>query len=213
MLTTYDISVPLHPDMVLWPGSYGVHRHRTLEPDANNVITISRLDLCMHSGTHIDAPLHFIPGTGTTAEIPLQQLVGPCYVADFRGKAVITAADLKALELPANVHKLLLKTDNSNFWNDPEHRFNTGYCALTLDAAQWVAQSPIHLIGIDYLSIQLFDGPDETHVALLKDGVVILETLDLREVPPGYYQLYCLPLKVQGVEGVPVRAILQDAMQ
>ena len=100
-----------------------------------------------HTGTHIDAPLHFVDGGKTTIEIPLEKLIGPCQVVDFQGKTSITAADLAALHLPQGTQKLLFKTDNSRLWADPTHPFFEDFCALTADAAQWVVDNGIHLVG------------------------------------------------------------------
>ncbi len=206
-----DITVPLHPNLPVWPGGPQpniIHKMRMSDGDEANV---THLDIGSHTGTHIDAPLHFVDGGKTTLEIPLENLVGPCQVVDFRGKASITAADLAALHLPQGTEKLLFKTDNSQLWKDMAHPFNEDFCALTADAAQWVVDNGIHLVGIDYLSIQLYHDSFETHVILLSKETVIVEGLDLREVEPGTYRLICLPLKVVGVEGTLARAVLEKA--
>jgi arylformamidase len=130
-------------------------------------------------------------------------------VVSFEGQKAITADGLEALKLPGGVSRLLFKTDNSKKWDDPSHPFDTEYCALTADAAHWVADHDIVLVGIDYLSIQLFHDPPDTHVILLGKEVVILETLDLRGVAPGPYELLCLPISARGVEGIPARALLK----
>jgi len=204
-----DISVPVTPQLPVWPGEAQAiitHKFRMSEGSDANVTAFA---VGSHTGTHIDAPLHFVDGGKTTIEIPLKKLVGPCQVVDLQGKTKITAADLAALHLPEGTKKILFKTDNSRHWDDPTHPFHEDFCALTADAAQWVVDHGIHLVGIDYLSIQLYHDSFETHVILLLNEVVILETLDLRAVEPGSYRLVCLPLKIAGVEGVPARAILE----
>ena len=173
--------------------------------DAN----VTRFETGSHTGTHIDAPLHFVDDAKTTLEIPLEKLVGPCQVVDLQGKTKISAADLEALNLLPGVEKLLFKTDNSRLWDNMTHSFYEDFCALTADAAQWVVDHSIHLVGIDYLSIQLYHDSFETHVILLSNEVVIVEGLDLRHVEPGAYRLICLPLKIKGVEGTLARAILE----
>lgn len=204
-----DISVPVNPKLPVWPGEPQpsiTHKLRMSEgADAN----VTHLAVGSHTGTHIDAPLHFVDGGKTTLEIPLEKLIGPCQVVDFRGKSSITAADLAALQLPAGTEKLLFKTDNSSYWADPTHPFVEDFCALTADAAQWVVDNGIHLVGIDYLSIQLYHDPFDTHVILLSNETVIVEGLDLRYVEPGAYRLVCLPLKIAGVEGTLARAVLE----
>lgn len=204
-----DISVPVTPQLPVWPGEAQPtinHKFRMSEgSDAN----VTQFAVGSHTGTHIDAPLHFVDGGKTTIEIPLEKLVGPCQVVDLQGKTEITAADLAALQLPKGTQKILFKTDNSRHWEDASHPFQEDFCALTADAAQWVVDNGIHLVGIDYLSIQLYHDPIDTHVILLSNEVVIVETLDLRQVEPGTYRLICLPLKIAGVEGTPARAILE----
>lgn len=203
-----DLSVSLDPKLPVWPESHGVNISSlmTHEKDGWNV---SRFDIDVHSGTHIDAPLHIIPNGKTTNEIPLEKLIGPCVIADLRGLKKITATDLKALNLPSNTEKLLCKTDNSRHWKNPFHSFQEDFCALTSDAAQWVVDENIHLVGIDYHSIQLFHDPPDTHQILLENEVVILETLNLLDVEPGEYKLFCLPTKVNGVEGISARVVLE----
>lgn len=204
-----DISVPVNPHLPVWPGEPQpsiTHKFRMSEgSDAN----VTHLAVGSHTGTHIDAPLHFVDGGKTTLEIPLEKLVGPCQVVDFQGKKSISAADLAALHLPEGTQKILFKTDNSRLWADPTHSFFEDFCALTADAAQWVVDHGIHLVGIDYLSIQRYHDSFETHVILLSAETVILESLDLRFVEPGSYRLICLPLKVEGVEGTLARAVLE----
>ena len=205
-----DITVALDPRMPVWPESHGVNISplMTIEKEEWNV---SRLDIDVHSGTHIDAPLHIIPDGKTTNEIPLEKLLGACVVADCRGLEKIEAKDLAFLQLPTDTRKLLLKTDNSRHWREPFHTFREDFCALTSDASQWIVDRGIHLVGIDYHSIQLFHDPPATHRILLEKEVVIVETLNLLNVVPGNYQLYCLPLKVNGVEGIPARVVLTNS--
>jgi arylformamidase len=204
-----DISVPVNPKLPVWPGEAQpviTHKLRMSEgADAN----VTHLAVGSHTGTHIDAPLHFVDGGKTTLEIPLDKLIGLCQVVDLQGKTSITAADLEALRLPEGIQKILFKTDNSRLWADPTHPFFEDFCALTADAAQWVVDHGVHLVGIDYLSIQLYHDSFETHVILLSNETVIVEGLDLRHVEPGAYRLICLPLKVAGVEGTLARAVLE----
>ncbi len=204
-----DISVPLHPGLPVWPGSHGVRISRLMNVANGDIANVSRLDIDVHSGSHIDAPLHFLDDGDTTDDIPLEKFVGPCFVADFRGLTRITAADLEAAGIPGGTQRLLLKTGNSGFWQDFAQPFRSDFCALTLDGAQWVADKDMVLVGIDCHSIQMYDDPYDTHIVLLKRKVVILESLNLRDVEPGTYELLCLPLRVRGLEGVPVRAVLR----
>ncbi len=204
-----DISVTLQPAMPIWPGNKPFSITQTDRIKSGSVANVTRLETGSHTGTHIDAPLHFVDDAKTTEEIPLEKLVGACQVIDLQGKTSITAADLAKVKLLRGVKKLLFKTDNGKLWENPVHPFYEDFCALTAAAAQWVTDKGIHLVGIDYLSIQLFHDSPETHVILLSKEVVILEGLDLRHVQPGKYRLVCLPLKIKGVEGTLARAILE----
>ncbi len=135
------------------------------------------------------------------------------YFREFLGTdpdiAAITADDLEALNLPADTRRLLLRTRNSEGWQRGDREFRTDFVALTADAARWVVARDIRLIGVDYLSVQIFRGDPATHIALLQAQVVIVEGLNLAQVVPGNYELICLPLKLAGAEGAPARAVLR----
>ena len=205
-----DISVTVEKGIPVWTDSIGATVTRATEPQTSEeYVTVSHFKADVHTGTHIDAPRHFVPGGGTIESVPLDKLIGTCYVADLCHLEKITPADLEAADIPAGTEKLLLKTDNSKKWLQPLHEFDTTYCALTKEAAVWVVERGIHLVGIDYLSIQLYDGSDETHITLLKNEGVILETINLLTVEPGTYELLCLPPKIAHAEGFPVRAVLR----
>ncbi len=205
-----DISITTQRGIPVWTNSPGTVVTRSVSPEKDGgYVTVSQIQSDVHTGTHIDAPRHFVAGAKTIEEVPLEKLLGKCYVADFRGKEKITAADLAAANIPEGTTKLLFKTDNSENWKEPLHQFKTEYCALTKDAAAWVVEQGIHLVGIDYLSIQLYTGSDETHITLLKNEVVILETINLLEVEAGEYELICLPPKIKDLEGMAVRAVLK----
>lgn len=207
----WDISVPVSPGLAVWPGDPRVVLERYASLDAGDVANISRLAASVHVGTHVDAPLHFVDGGIPVPELSLDHLVGPVVVSDARGVAEITPEVLDALALPPGTRRLLLKTDNSTLWVQPEHEFRTDYVALTPAAAQWVAARGIVLLGVDYLSVQLYaDEEPETHVRLLEAGVIVLEGADLRDVEPGRYVLVCLPVKLAGADGAPARAILLE---
>lgn len=206
-----DISVTVEPGIPVWTGTEDVKVSRKVSPEKDGgYVTVSNLEINVHTGTHIDAPRHFVAGAKTIEEVPLEKLLGECYVAEFLGKTDITAADLENAGIPDGTKKLLFKTDNSQNWLKPLHKFNTEYCALTVDAAHWIVEKGIHLVGIDYLSIQHYTGSDEVHVTLLENEVVILETINLLQVKAGKYELICLPPKIKNVEGMPVRAVLRE---
>lgn len=203
-----DISVPLHNGMVVWPGDQplSLERMRFLERDGANV---SRLSLSLHTGTHVDPPAHFVRGGRTVDDLPLDVLVGPADVIDLSGVERIAAADLEASPIPADCRRLLLRTRNSRYWALRDTAFHPDYVALLPDAAQWVIDRGIQLVGIDYLSIEARGLPGHpVHQALLEAGVIIVETLNLTCAAPGRYQLACVPLRIAGGDGAPARALL-----
>lgn len=202
-----DISVPLRSRMPTWPGSVGLTLTQTQSIAGGSVANVSRLDTDVHMGTHVDAPWHFLANGATVETIPLDELIGPAWVSHLPGIQAVTASDLDAAGIPAGTRRLLLRTENSEHWAT-ETRFRSDFVALTLDAARWIVDRGIGLIGNDYLSVQRFhDGP-ETHRLLLDARVILLEGLDLAGVPPGPWELICLPLRLVGADGAPARAVL-----
>ena len=208
-MNVYDISVPLRPDMPTYEGEPGPKLDFRKLLSKGDSATVSVLSLGSHTGTHVDAPSHFIDGADSMESLPLDALVGPVYVAEFGGNTHITAADLESMAIPGECQRLLFKTRNGLFWDDLE--FHRDFIALAPDAATKLAGDGMQLVGIDYLSIERFHAsPHEVHETLLASGVVILEGVDLRRVTPGNYFLVCAPLNVVGAEGAPARAFLID---
>jgi arylformamidase len=204
-----DISLPLSGSLPVWPGDPKVQVTRLMSIEAGDNANVSHLNCSVHSGTHIDAPVHFVPGALTADRIPLDVFVGPVEVHHLPDVAEVTPNDLVACHLPSGTERLLLRTRNSENWARGTTEFDQHYVALTPDAAQWVVRRGLRLIGIDYLSVQRFsDSEPHTHQTLLSAGVVVVEGLDLSRVQPGSYQLICLPLKIQDSDGAPVRAAL-----
>ncbi len=209
MKTIIDISLPLTVEMPVWPGSpnFEITQVASLQKDGCNE---TKLMLGSHTGTHIDAPYHFIEGGVTVDCLSLDALVGRAYVLECTGVKEITSDVLQSLNVPTDVERLLLKTDNSELRTSADHNFYEDFAALTADGAQWVVSRGIKLVGIDYLSIQRFYDSNATHEILLEAGVVILEGLNLAEVSQGFFDLTCLPLNIVGAEGAPARAILRS---
>ncbi len=204
-----DISLTLHPDLPVWPGDTPVMLERMRAIAAGDPSNDSHLRCSVHSGTHVDAPRHFLEDGASVDQLPLDVLVGPAAVIAIKGVDVITPNDLMDRKLPGDTRRLLIRTPNSELWADPSHRFHRDFVALNPAAAQWVVDQGIRLIGVDYLSVQRYsDTNAATHRILLEAGVVIVEGLDLRGVHPGPYELMCLPLKLAGSDGAPARAIL-----
>jgi arylformamidase len=204
----YDISIPISPTMPTYPGDPAVTIEPMLQIAQGDAANVSRLAFGNHTGTHVDPPVHFIPGGKTVDQLDLNVLIGPACVVDMTHvKQVITADDLERTKLPKGFVRILCKTSNSALWN--QAGFNKQFVAFEVTAAQWLIEHNVKLIGIDYLSAELFDAPEpRVHLSLLGAGIIIVEGLDLRNIAPGEYTLVCLPLKIKNGDGAPARAVL-----
>lgn len=201
--------MPLRTGMVVYDGDPAVVIERVKDIGRGDVANLSRMELGSHTGTHVDAPLHFIDGAAGADLLPLDALIGPAVVADARGASGdIDAAALAALEAPPT-ERLLLRTSNEDLWE--RDAFSRDFVGVAEDAARELVAMGVRLLGIDYLSIAPFGDPAPTHRALLEAGVVVVECLDLRAAPPGRYDLVCLPLRIEGGDGAPARVLLRPA--
>jgi arylformamidase len=207
LVTIFDISVPVHQDLPVYPGDPSIEIKRWAQLAQGDLADVSQLSMGVHTGTHVDAPAHFLPGGGAVDSIDLSACIGPAVVIDARevGYGPIDARFLAA-RMSTGCRRVLLKTQNSLLWKvaSPSDQF----AALTPDAARMLAQRNIALVGIDYLSIAPAEDPATVHTELLLAGIVILEGLDLSEISAGPYTLICLPLRLRGAEGAPARAVL-----
>jgi arylformamidase len=205
----YDVTVTIREEMPVWEGDPAVAVRGERSLASGDGANVSSLCFGAHTGTHVDAPNHFIEGTRRVDELDLAKLIGPCRVVEI-------AADVIGVEpehLPSldGVERLILKTRNSEFWSTPEDGFRRDFTYITHATAKLLASAGVKLIGIDYLSIEAPGSEGHpVHVTLLEKEIVILEGLDLREVPPGDYSLACLPLKYVGGtgDGAPARTVL-----
>ena len=205
----FDISVALSPDLPVWPGDPKIELKRFRSISQGHTSNDSQIACSVHSGTHIDAPAHFIENGKTIEQLPLDVLIGKATVVELLTHDIITPETLEAQALTAETKRILFKTKNSALWTDYSHQFNPDFVALSSKAASWIVDKGIRLVGIDYLSVQMFsDDEPHTHRTLLDAGVVIVEGLDLRDVNAGTYQLICLPIKLDGSEGAPARVVL-----
>jgi len=206
----YDITVPIRPGMVVYQGDPDVRLVRTASIEQGDVANVSRLDFGVHTGTHIDAPVHFIDGAGAADALPLDALIGVAQVVDATHfTAHLDAAAIASLGIPEGTKRVLFKTKNSQLWS--QDSFSVDFVALTEDAARALIDRHIRLVGIDYMSIAPKEDPAPTHLRLLEAGVIIVEGLDLRTVEAGAYELICLPLHVVGSDGAPACAVLRDS--
>jgi len=210
MPTYYDISLPISHVMPVWPGDPSIRVEKVLSHSTGDKLSVSRLEMGTHTLTHVDAPRHIENGGLTVDRLPLDLLIGPVVVVEPRYEDnIITATDLGELGIRRGVERLLIKTRNSELWVGGPYEFETDYVSLSKDAGLWLLSRGIKLVGVDYLSVDAFDSHElEVHHTLLEEGVVILEGLNLSQVPEGRYQLICLPLKVRDGDGAPARVVL-----
>lgn len=208
----FDITLPFSDQLAVWPGDTPVIINRSA-----GVSTVSELRMSSHVGTHVDAPAHFIPQGSTVDQLPLDILIGPAWVAHIPGTSQITAELLDLCNIPAGVERLLLRTDNSlPKWLGQAARtgvtaFDTNYTSLDSAAGGWLLASGIRLVGIDGPSVDAFHSDAfVVHRMLLANHVIIIENLMLAGIEPGGYRLICLPLRYEGGDGAPVRAVLEQ---
>lgn len=207
----YDVTVPIRENMPVWPGQPRVEIEQVSCIDRGDQANVSRLNLGSHTGTHVDAPYHFVEQGLTVDRLPLDLLIGPAFIAEVDGLDgnLIDVYDLASLHFPRETTRLLIKTSNSQFWEDRLIEFEQDYVHLGPKTAKWLVGRGIHLLGVDYLSVEAYGARDfQVHHTLLEAGVVILEGLNLSRVPAGPCQLLCLPLKVEGSDGAPARVLV-----
>lgn len=203
----YDISVPIKNEMLVWPGDSGVEIE-TLATVRKDGIGESRFSFGSHTGTHIDAPKHFVAGAAGVDAIALEKLIGECFVVDLTSidHKEIMVSDISNVRIGKG-SRILFKTGNFKYLHGKE--FPSEYVSLSLEAAEYLAEKGVWLVGIDFLGIEKRKNPDHpVHTTLLKAKIANVEGLDLREVPQGYYQIFCLPLRIVGADGSPARVIL-----
>ena len=208
----YDVSVPLSAATPTYTGDPGIEIKQWKALANGDVANVSLLHFGLHSGTHVDAPAHFIEGGAKVDALPLQSLVGEAEVVEVPEHIKVIDENFIAANCIRGSQRILFKTRNSSFWNNPEEGFRVDYTYIDAPAARQLVNSGVKLVGIDYLSIERFDTEKhETHHILLSKNIVILEGLDLRKVAAGLYELICLPLKIAGGsgDGAPARTILR----
>ena len=207
MSRIYDISVPIRSGGIVYPGNPEIDITLQQAVAKGAGANVSAIRFGSHTGTHADASRHFFDDGQPVDQIPLDRLIGPAILVSFPDNVrAIGTAELKAHDLRGRT-RILLRTRNSALLS--QKQFAPDYTYLAPDGAEYLVDKGVELVGIDYLSIEQFhSGHHRTHRTLLAKSVVILEGLDLSAPPPGEYQLICLPLRIEGCDGAPARAVL-----
>ncbi len=202
-----DISVPLDANLATYPGNTPFSLEaikRLANGDSSNVST---LHMSAHAGTHVDAPRHFFDSGEGVERLPLDMLCGRTRVVEVSTRGPITGADLAELDLRNDI-RVLIKTRNSRLWGTST--FDPTFIGVAESGARFLVDRGIKVIGVDYLSVEPFKTPGApTHHVLLSAGTIVIEGLNLRDVEPGSYEMFCLPLAVVGADGAPARVILR----
>jgi arylformamidase len=203
-----DVSMEVFSGMLVWPGDDDVELYRTqkMEEGAHN--NFSRIACGVHTGTHVDAPRHFIPGGSTVEQLPLEILFGPAWTADCTSVPRIGADALERAGIPAGTRRLLLKTSNSQTLESMTV-FRDDYAGLDESGAKWIVGRGIQLVGSDFLSVACRDQTGPVHRVLLGAEVILVEGLIFKNIPPGACRFICLPVKFRGSDGALARAIVE----
>jgi len=206
----YDVTVAITNTMPVWPGDppLKLTPESRLSRDGTHTVRLTAIDMGSHTGTHIDAPYHFVDGGRRLDEIPLDVLIGPATVHEILHVGSIGPAQLEPLNW-AGTQRVLFKTENSKHWNDGT--FYQDFVYLEPEGAKFLVERGVSVVGIDYLSIDKFHSQKHpTHFVLLERNVVIIVGLNLNSVKPGRYQMVALPLNLKDADGAPTRVILVD---
>lgn len=208
-MRTYDITLTISSEMVVWPGDPPVELFSTARIADGGEANVSRIHMGVHTGTHVDAPFHFLDGEKTVDELDIDMLTGRVYVLHLPDEIdLITKEVIENSNIPPRTKRVLFKTRNSKHWIGNHTKFDEEFVALAHEAAELLIKRGVKLVGVDYLSVAPFTDTVPTHITLLEAGIIIVEGLNLSEVQQGRYTMYCLPLKIGGVDGAPARAIL-----
>ncbi|OHB39874.1 MAG: hypothetical protein A2Y09_09785 [Planctomycetes bacterium GWA2_39_15] len=203
----YDITLTISNTLITWPTDPTVSIQKTRLISKGNSCNVSELKFGSHCGTHIDAPYHFEEDGIKIDQIPLDCLIGSATVFDIKNKEKIDLEDIKTLQFK-NKKRVIFKTINSTYWKLSE--FKKDFVYITKEAAEYLVDCNVKVVGIDYLSVEKFGSKcADTHHTLLRNGIVVIEGLDLSNVKAGNYELIALPLKIKDGDGSPARVILR----
>jgi arylformamidase len=202
-----DVSVPLDSNLPTYPGNTPFSLEPIQRISKGDHANLSSVHMSVHSGTHVDAPCHFFEGAAGTEALPLEMLFGRTRVVQVTSRRGIEAEELAGIDFAEDI-RVLFKTANSRLWGDPE--FHTDYVGVTDSGARFLVDHGIKVVGVDYLSVEKFKTPGApAHHVLLGGGTIVIEGLNLRDVDPGIYDMWCLPLCIVGSDGAPARVVLR----
>ena len=207
----YDITIPVGPLTPIWPDDPALILEPVAKSSDGERGNITKLEIGTHSGTHVDPPAHFFDGTATVDRLDLSLLCGPAYVAEIKAIDSVGREDFTAARIPPGVRRLLLKTSNSTKKLLSNKEFTPNFVNISPEGARWVVDHGVQLIGIDYLSVEAYEYANcDTHRVLLGNRLIILEGIDLSDIEPGHYTIFCLPLKIVRGDGAPARVVLVE---
>jgi arylformamidase len=203
-----DVSVPLDSKLPTYPGNAPFTLEATQRIAAGASSNVSAVHMSAHAGTHVDAPRHFFDDRGGAETLPLDMLVGRTRVVEVPSRS-IAAEDLARFDLSEDI-RVLIKTHNSRWWGDPQ--FHADFVGVAESGARFLVDHGVKVVGVDYLSIDIYKAPGKpAHHILLGSGTVVIEGLNLRDVEPGVYEMFCLPLRLVGSDGAPARVVLRKS--
>ena len=206
----HDITQTIHNEMPVWPGDPAVRLEWLSRINEGDDVNLTQIRMCVHTGTHIDMPSHFLANGKNLDDLDLSTLIGSAKVISVPPEVkVIDESFLQKVSI-GGIERILFKTSNSAFIEEAAQCFHQEFVALDESGAKFLAEAGCKLAGIDYMSIAIFDDPVEGHLPLLEAGIVVLEGISLEGIDPGDYHLIALPMKLGGREGAPVRAILVE---
>ena len=217
-----DITIPLRNGMVHWPSDFVPRVERVMDQDKGDEVTMTTLQMTSHTGTHIDAPLHFVSKGGTIDEMPLDTMIGPARVIEIKDPESIKLEELAPYDVQQG-ERILFKTQNSSKLYKTDE-FSKEYVYVSYEAAEYLVDRGIVLVALDYLSISKYEteadwdslteyltnsNAHRVHRIFLENGIYLLETVNLSGVEPGEYELICLPIKLETAEAGLARAVLR----
>jgi arylformamidase len=204
-----DVSVPIDASLPTYPGNTPFSLEAIKRISRGESSNVSTVHMSAHAGTHVDAPRHFFDGAAGVDLLPLEMLLGRVRVIEVRSRKGIGPDELSEIDLSEDV-RVLIKTTNSRLWGSPE--FNRDYVGVTEAGAKHLIGHGIKVLGVDYLSVEQFKNPGApAHHVLLGGGTIVIEGLNLRDVDPGVYEMFCLPLRIVGADGAPARVVLRQS--